>query len=341
MTPKRILVMGSINMDLVTVVPHHPAPGETLTATSFTTLPGGKGANQAVACARLSRTRPAATTTATTPSNITVEMWGNVGADSFGKDLIAGLTSESLITTHIHQSTTHPTGISNIIVDGPTGENRIMFNPGANYLPTPTTTSIPLTPPLPDLLVLQLEIPTDVVISLIREAKEKGIPVLLNPAPAPPDGTLPADIYDGLDHLILNETEASILSHTPLPSPLPSTSASDSLLTLLTPPLEHFLSLGVRNTIITLGSHGLVHASAATSSSQRAVSTRQPHFLSAEKVEKVVDTTGAGDTFVGAYAVGVVKGLGVGEAVGWANRAAGRKVGIRGAQGGIPFGDEV
>ncbi|AEO67104.1 uncharacterized protein THITE_2129056 [Thermothielavioides terrestris NRRL 8126] len=162
-----ITVLGSLNMDLVAYVPHHPVPGETLTADRFATSPGGKGANQAVACAKLSRARPAsfassssqtqqqlgagsgsgagpagaggadsaAATTATATATARVSMVGRVGADAHGAALRAGLAAFGVDVRRVAVVAAPgvDTGVALIVVDVPTGENRIVLSPGANY----------------------------------------------------------------------------------------------------------------------------------------------------------------------------------------------------------------
>jgi len=167
---------------------------------------------------------------------------------------------------------------------------------------------------------LQLEIPLPTVLQIIKTAKEAGVKVLLNPAPAVP---LSEDVFRGLEHLVLNESEAAILSGRAV-----SDVESDDF------PWEviakEFLEKGVRNVIITLGSKGAFWASGGGSG-----------YVKAEKVE-VVDTTAAGDTFVGAYAVQVVNGgRTMEEVVRLACRAAGKTCEKTGAQAAIPWGDEV
>ncbi|KAL8875281.1 MAG: hypothetical protein Q9198_006333, partial [Flavoplaca austrocitrina] len=218
MSSKTIQIIGSLNIDLITRTPRHPNPGETLTATSFTYGPGGKGANQAVACARLSRAKNQqqqhAPSTSSPPnsnsnSNITIKMTGAVGSDFFGTYLLDSLKSNSVDITSITQTPDTKTGTAVIIVEESSGENRILITPGANGSVSPESIR-PSLKSLPDLIILQLEIPLPTVISIIELAKDKGVDALLNPAPAVPN--LPRDVYKGLKHLIMNESEAAILS---------------------------------------------------------------------------------------------------------------------------------
>ncbi|TVY19677.1 Ribokinase [Lachnellula arida] len=317
---KTITVIGSLNTDLVTLTPRVPSGGETLTATSFSTGPGGKGANQAVACARLSRPNP------TAPSSITVRMLGSVGADEFGPSLTTSLQSSLIDTSSITVAEGQSTGVAVILVEETTGENRILLSPGANHslLPSSFASVSSLGVPKPDLVILQLEIPLETVLQIIKTAKEAGVDVLLNPAPAV---KLPEDVFKGLGHLIVNESEAAILTS----RSVADVEAEGFDWDVVT---SEFLFKGVKNVIVTLGSKGAFFQS---SGMEKGISVK------AEKVKKVVDTTAAGDTFVGAYAVSVVrKGGVVGEEdVKGACRAAGRTVEKEGAQSAIPWADEV
>lgn len=252
-------------------------------------------------------------------------MIGAVGNDEFGPKMIAGLKKDGINTVMIALHETEPTGTAVILVESTTGENRILLNPGANHslLPASFATPESLGTPLPDLLVLQLEIPIATVIQIIQTARIAGVPVLLNPAPAV---TLADEVFQGLGHLILNESEAAILSG----RPVEDVEAAGFDWRTVT---DDFLSRGVRNVVVTLGSKGAFWASQGKSG-----------FVPAEKVKKVVDTTAAGDTFVGAYAVGVVRGeggMGMESVVTGACKAAGRTVERAGAQGAIPWADEV
>lgn len=328
----RITVLGSLNIDLTSYVPHHPLPGETLQSNGLVVSPGGKGANQAVACAKLSRGRDHATD----PSSITavVAMAGAVANDSHGSLLLRNLAAHGIDASQVLQVSSDDndnitTGTAIIIVDEPTGQNRIIFTPGANFAPAiHNYASLPETSPpaaRPDLLVMQLEIPLATVLAALESANRAGIPVLFNPAPAQP---LPDHAYAGLAHLTVNETEASILSGYP---------ESDlDHLDGLRRVAQWFLDKGVVNVIVTLGGRGVYFRTA----------DGRDALVPAEKA-KVVDTTAAGDTFVGSYAVSVVaaaregKPFDIEAAIRRANRVAAKTVERKGAQNSIPWGDEV
>lgn len=315
MTLPSITVIGSLNKDIVTRTSRVPSAGETLTATSFDTGNGGKGANQAVACARLSRRKDR-----TDLQYADVQMIGAIGDDQFGRDLLESLNADGVHTKGIQKSEHEKTGVAIVIVEEKTGENRILVCPNANSTLVPENFTH-VSAPYPDLIVLQLEIPLSTVLRIVEFAHEKGIEVLLNPAPAV---DIPDKIYKGVTHLILNETEASMLSKT-----------SGDL--ELQPTARRFLQLGVRNVIITLGSRGAFYSSSEAERSG---------MIGAGNVN-VVDTTAAGDTFVGAYAVRVAKHkqdlttFNLEEAVSWATKAASKTVESEGAQNSIPWLDEA
>jgi ribokinase len=323
MPPNIITVIGSLNTDLVTTTPRVPSGGETLTASSFSTGPGGKGANQAVACARFSQHKPPAISN----SKVRVQMIGAVGSDEFGPRLISGLEKDGIDTSGIKVMDGQTTGVAVIIVEELCGENRILLSPGANHSLQPEDFSDVkyLGKERPELVILQLEILLKTVFSVINTAKEANIPVLLNPAPAV---ELPDEVLKDIDHLILNESEAAILSGRDSAS-FESTDMDWGLIT------DEFLRKGVKNVVVTLGAKG-AYASRGIGGGV---------VVEANKVVKVVDTTAAGDTFVGAYAVEAVRGhlreWGMEGAVRRACRAAGRTVEKKGAQSAIPWGSEV
>ncbi|KAI9807115.1 MAG: hypothetical protein M1825_005832 [Sarcosagium campestre] len=326
--PKIITVIGSLNTDLITRTSRIPAPGETLTSQSFDTGSGGKGANQAVACARLSRYKH--DEAATSLEAVSVRMIGAVGADEFGQALITGLERDGIDTSGIEVRSDAKTGVACIIVEDDTGENRILISPNANYTLKPDDFSS-LPDPKPSLIVLQLEIPLEVVLQILKSASQAEVPVLLNPAPAvrlPDEGAA----LRGLDHLIVNESEAALLSGNP-----EAYVADHANLGTIA---NGFHDAGVENVVVTLGGRGAFHSSASGRGHPARVGFVKP------KLVDVVDTTAAGDTFVGAYAVRVVRAGGRGtfditKAVEWANAAAAKTVQSKGAQSAIPWLDEV
>lgn len=324
MTP-HILVIGSLNTDLITRTPKVPAGGETLTATSFSTGSGGKGANQAVACARASRPNPFSAIGNSDESCLAnISMIGAVGGDVFGQTLLSELSSNGVNVDGVKVHTDEVSGIAVILVEESSGENRILITPGANSLVTVDGFEMLLSKTKPDLVVLQLEIPLTTVLAVMEQAKLHGIELLLNPAPAI---ELPERALCGLGHLVVNENEAGILAG------LGSEVADEDLAKIF----QRFERLGVHNTIVTLGSNGLCYS----------VGKGDFARLPARKVEEVVDTTAAGDTFVGTYAVEIVRNMAenkqfdIKAAVEKANGAAARTVEKAGAMKSIPWSDEV
>ncbi|KAF4984226.1 hypothetical protein FDECE_17133, partial [Fusarium decemcellulare] len=208
------------------------------------------------------------------------------------------------------------------VVDEPSGQNRIILSPEANHSLRPSDFET-LPGPRPDLLIMQLEIPFDTVIQALKAARADGVPVLLNPAPAQP---LPSEAYENLAHLVVNETEAAILAEC-------AESELDDL-DGLNRVGRVFIDRGVQNVIITLGGRGVYYVNKGGKSA----------LLPATKTT-VVDTTAAGDTFVGSYALAAVAAqdgqFDIEAAVTIANRAAAKTVARKGAQISIPWKDEL
>ena len=322
--PPLIRVVGSLNVDMVSVTPRFPDPGETITASSYFTSAGGKGANQAVACGRLSRTQPG-TSAPSKSTPVTVEMVGAVGAldGHFDSLLKPTLEKSGVDTSRVQVIKDAYTGVAVIIVDtGAGGENRILFSPGANYQgmqPTSEVLGLGLAAPVPDVIVMQGEIPVDTVIGTLREIAaykkknraegkrgiEAGPDVMFNPAPAPPGG-LPEDAYLAVDHFIMNETEAELM--TPPTEQLVKAVPDAESLDGKEKVARYFHKLGVTYVLITLGSKGVWYSATDAGSSGPADGVnRFTNEIPAAKVSKVLDTTAAGDTFVGAYAVEVAR----------------------------------
>ena len=196
-----IVVFGSINMDLVARAPRLPAPGETLTGVTFLTPPGGKGANQAVACARL---------------GATTRLIGRLGDDVFGRTLRDGLRADGVDVSGVATSAGSPSGVALITVDDG-GENTIIVVPGANG-EMGEDDVIRLDGALEDahVLLVQLEVPLDAVMAAARAAQRHGVPLILDPAPA---RALPPALYAATHIITPNETEAAALTGIPTDSP--------------------------------------------------------------------------------------------------------------------------
>ena len=296
----RVVVFGSLNMDLAVRVPRMPLPGETLTGHGFLPNPGGKGANQAVACAR---------------QGAQVDMIGRVGNDGFGAGLRAALVGQGVDASGVGTTDEMSTGVAMIMVDD-AAQNCIAVVPGANAsVGAQDAETLRQRVAGAGLLLLQLEVPMAAVLGAAAIARQTGCPVLLNPAPAQ---ALPEALWPLVDILVLNETEAALFSGLPGVDPGNANDAASAL-----------LRRGPRHVIVTLGEHGVVWASAA--------GTRH---LPALKVQ-AVDTTAAGDTFIGALAALVVEGRSMEEALSHAIRAAAICVTRIGAQASMPSRDEV
>ncbi|WP_426056460.1 ribokinase [Janthinobacterium sp. PSPC2-1] len=300
-----IVVIGSINMDLVLRVPRMPLPGETLTGGAFRTIPGGKGANQAVACARLSGKVAGAQQ---------VAMVGCVGDDAFGATLRAALVGDGIIDSHVTTLPGVASGIASILVDD-NGQNSIVIAGGANDLLSPA--HIDAAKELieqADIVVLQLETPMATVVHAIKLARSLGKTVVLNPAPA---ASLPAGVLELVDYLIPNEIEAAMLA---------GVSPEGADVQALAAALQ---KLGSDNVIITLGSKG-VHAALYGGD-----------FTFPAEVVQAVDTTAAGDTFIGGFVAGLASGMDEAEAIQQGQRAAAWSVTKPGAQTSIPHLHEL
>jgi ribokinase len=297
---RQVVVFGSLNMDLVVRVPRMPQAGETLSAHGFLSNPGGKGANQAVACAR---------------QGGRVVMVGRVGNDGFGAQLRTAVVAQGVDAAGVATTPGVSTGVAMIMVDD-SAQNCIAVVPGAN-----ASVGIEDAEAMRDrlagagLLLLQLEVPMDSVLRAAGIAREAGCTVLLNPAPAL---ALPDVLWPLLDILVLNETEASLYSGL---ARVDSSNAVDAAALLLQRGLQHV--------IVTLGEHGVVWASAAGA-----------RRFEARKVQ-AVDTTAAGDTFIGALGALLVEGRSMEEALAHAIRAAAICVTRAGAQASMPSREEV
>lgn len=371
-----IRVIGSLNADMVSVTPRFPEAGETLTSLSFTTSAGGKGANQAVACGRLSRPQShQQQSVIAAGEGVKVEMIGAVGGldGHFSSLLKPTLEKSGVGTERVRTVEKAHTGVAVIIVDNSAGgENRILFSPGANYegmKPEPDVFGLGLLPPpVPDVIVLQAEIPVESVVGILRsvlEARKKGdvgegeVEVIFNPAPAPPGG-LPEEVYPAIDHLVMNETECELMAPEKEKLGGSGSESGDARREVVA---EYFHNLGVRFVLVTLGAKG-VWFSAGDKAGGAAAAPRFRNQVLAAKVEKVVDTTAAGDTFVGGYAVQIARwreerrkraagmslsaeekgeryGRVTEEAVRWGTRASARCVERQGAMDSIPWEDEV
>lgn len=293
----QILVVGSLNADLVVRAPRFPQPGETISGEDLQVIPGGKGANQAVAAARL---------------GANVSMLGRVGKDNFGDFLLDNLKQNNVDTASIQRDDA-ATGTATIIVDA-NGQNSIVLSPGANGKVTPADVDH-ASFPKGGLLLLQLEIPTPTVLRAAQRARENGTRVILNPAPAQ---QLPDELIALADFLIPNEPELSLLAHQPV-TDLASAEKAANLL----------LERGAKNVIVTLGSKGALIVGKET----------RKHVDSFPV--KVVDTTAAGDAFIGGFATSLLEDKSLEESVRFGCACGALAVTKFGAQPSLPTKQEV
>ncbi|MGT2470848.1 ribokinase [Paraburkholderia terrae] len=297
-----VTVVGSLNMDLVARAPRLPQPGETLAGHAFAQVAGGKGGNQAVAAARL---------------GAQVSMLGCIGADANGAQLRAGLEAEGIDCAALETSATAPTGVALIIVDDGS-QNAIVIIAGSNGEVTPATLARhEAALAAAQVVICQLETPPAAVHAALAAARRLGKTVILNPAPA--TGPLPADWLPLIDYLIPNELEAATLTGLPVSSPDEAIAAADAL-----------RRAGARNVIVTIGAQGVVAA----------LGEAAPQHFDAPRV-KAVDTTAAGDTFIGGFGAQLARGVDVADAIRFAQRAASISVTRAGAQPSIPTRAEV
>lgn len=298
--PAKVVVVGSLNMDLVTRAQRLPRAGETLHGESFATVSGGKGANQAVASARL---------------GAQVSMIGCVGDDAYGEQLRAALLAEQ-IDCQALTSVEGSSGVALIVVDD-NSQNAIVIVAGANGQLTPgMVAGFDAVLAAADVIICQLEVPMHTVGYVLKRGRELGKTVILNPAPA--TSPLPADWYSSIDYLIPNESEASALSGLPVDSVESAELAASRL-----------IAAGAGKVIITLGARGSLFANGQSCE----------HFP-APKV-KAVDTTAAGDTFVGGFAAALAAGKSEVEAIRFGQVAAALSVTRAGAQPSIPSLSDV
>lgn len=290
-----ICVLGSANMDLVAFVDRSPSPGETVTGRSYEQLPGGKGANQALAAAR---------------AGGDVRMVGAVGADPFGEAIRAVLAADGVDTSGLATAET-ATGTAHIVVDGD-GTNAIVVIPGANGTVRELTDDHRAAIDAADTLLLQLELPLELVVAAARYARSVGVRVVLTPAPVLP---LPPELLSAVDLLVPNEHEAARL--TGLSDPRAAAQA--------------LLDGGVAAVTVTLGERGSLYLARGESA---------PVVEPAVPV-RAVDTTAAGDTFAGCLAVALSEQRPLREALARASAAAALSVQRVGASASMPTRDEI
>lgn len=298
-----IVVVGSLNMDIVTRVQRFPIPGETLHALNTSFFPGGKGANQATAAARLG-------------ISASVAMVGAVGGDAFGRELTQTLSQDDINVSGVQVVPDVATGVASITVDA-AGRNNILVAAGANVAFHWREAAEAAEAWLGcKVVLLQNEIAPNTLEAAILSCAEQGIRVLYNPAPAAQIDDL---LLRSVDTLILNEYEAQVVTGIVVSDDASAEQAASVL-----------SNRGVRQTIITLGENGLLYRDSS------GTMLRLPAFA-----VHAVDTTAAGDTFIGAYAAAIVEGQSVEAALRFASAAAALSVTRDGAQSSIPTRAEV
>jgi ribokinase len=300
MENRKIVVVGSSNMDMVVKTDHIPVPGETVLSGSFFMNPGGKGANQAVAVSRLGGE---------------VTFITKTGNDVFGKQFSQLFSDEGIDTSYILSDDDLPSGVALITVDE-AGENSIVVASGSNANLHVKDLEAALSQiASAGILLVQLEIPMTTVNYVVQYASNKGVKVILNPAPA---NTLSHELLESVYILTPNKTEASMISGIEVTDMQSAKKAA-----------QFICSKGAKNVVVTMGALGAVICKSGECSTVNAVKV-QP-----------VDTTAAGDVFNGALAVAVSEGKGLEEAVDFACEAAAISVTRLGAQSSIPYRTEL
>ncbi|MDX1613773.1 MAG: ribokinase [Candidatus Promineifilaceae bacterium] len=296
-----VTVVGSINIDLVTRTSRLPEPGETVIGGDLRTVPGGKGANQAVAAARL---------------GASVAMVGRVGDDVFAQQLRDNLAAAGVDLTHVSTDGNAASGAALIAVDDQ-GQNSIVVAPGANaQLTVSDVEAARESIAAADVLLLQLEIPLPTVQRAAELAHTAGTTVILNPAPAQ---SLPEPLLSLVDVLIPNESETAVLTDLPAQELDELRAAAAAL-----------QAGGVATVILTLGQRGAL-----------LVDPADERLFPAFTVQRVVDTTAAGDAFVGGLAVALAEGLTLPQALPWGTAAGALAVTRPGAQPSLPQREEI
>lgn len=295
-----VIVLGSLNMDLVVRTSRIPRPGETVHGHDFRTVPGGKGANQAAAAARL---------------GARVEMLGRVGQDAFGDEMLRNLRQQGVGVARVLRDQAAPSGIALITIQAD-GDNSIVVAPGANgQVSTHDVDAAADLLAQASYLVMQFEVPLPVVRHAIARAAELGVRVVLNPAPA---YAVDAAFLRGVYCLIVNETEAETLTGLGVNGLEAARKAAQAL-----------QALGVPVVIVTLGAQGALLLA-------EGVFTHVP----ARQVQ-VVDTTAAGDAFIGGLVASLERGLPLTDAVRYATCAGTLATTVLGAQTSLPHQADV
>ncbi len=298
----KICVVGSCNTDLIVRVPRLPEAGETLRGQHFRIGFGGKGANQAVMAARL---------------GAQVSMIGKLGHDTFGENTVANFHEQGIDTTYLLFDDHEASGVALIEVNDITGQNSIVIASGVNDTLSPEDVrkaSEAITSA--QILICQLEVPPETTREALRIAREANIPTIFNPAPA---GVVDDETMALTDILIPNEVETEMLIGSKVEGDQQAFAAARAL-----------QARGAQTVIVTLGSRGALLVEG----------DQEPQLISAEQVQ-AVDTTGAGDAFVGSFAYLLASGRSVIDAANRACAIATRSVLKHGTQSSFPLREEV
>ena len=306
----KILVVGSFMMDLIASTRRAPNSGETVIGLKFTTAPGGKGANQAVQCARL---------------GAQVTMVGQVGGDAFGTIMTDTARAAGVDVSHVTVDEKESSGVGHILLEVTEhgAQNRITVCPGANFTLTVEDVAW-LKEEIGgyDLLMMQFELPMEVIETVAGWAHDAGVPVMVNPAPAAP---ISPRLLACTTYLSPNEHEAAAIAGHPLRVEEHGVNMED-----IQAVSAVFREKGVENLIVTLGENGSI--AAGRDGIHHTDCVRMPH---------VADPTAAGDSFVAAFCTGLCAGLPQGEALAFASHAAAITVSRMGAMPSLPTVSEV
>ncbi|MBI2872975.1 MAG: ribokinase [Chloroflexi bacterium] len=296
-----IVVLGGINMDIFAVAPRLPETGETVVGSRYFITPGGKGANQAVACARL---------------GALCRMVGRVGADAFGHELLDSMARAGVDVSGVAEDTEHASGVAILDVEETTGQNRIIQVPGANWATGPEDAARAVAAMEgAHALMLQLEVPPQVSLEVARQAHARGCWVVLDPAPARP---FPLEMWRYLHVMTPNETEAEPLVGLPVTGLQEARAAARDL-----------RLGGAPAAVVKLGEKGAAWAD------------RHGEGILPAYPVRAVDTVGAGDAFNAGLAVALAEGRPMQEALRWAMAAGALAVTRPGAQEAMPTRAEV
>ena len=299
---KKILCLGSINMDLVMSMDHLPTLGETVITDNFSTYPGGKGGNQAVTASKLGGN---------------VQFLGKLGDDNYSDQLIFELKKQNIDTSKIIRKKNSNAGIAMIRVDK-NGENSISFTPGANN--DISISDLKENENLfvkSEILLITMEINEDVVYEAIRIANKHNMYIILDPAPAP--NSIPEDIPEMVDIVTPNESESEVITDVKIEN------KEDAIKSI-----EILMQMGFSSPIITWGKNGSIINI-----------DNNIEIINSLKNINVIDSTAAGDVFVGALAAFISNGESIKNSIKLANKAAGLSTTVKGAQTSIPSLDEL